>query len=312
MSWGLLSICQDTCRNKGNLAMEVPLVSAMEGEPSFVGDAFKSPPKTLHTVGIAVCSGATVMNDGIPVGRWADRLWETSKASLVLTSACFWNPGGVLEAPLRFSSGAYGNIVIGSRDPYTHKRLSDAGIATEFVGCTSLRFTRKEGDRRWIGLGFSRHSPEGQVGWLAKVAGESGKLARIYVQDPRESAAARMLRERLGGAPVVFIGDLTTVPAWENEFSHLAFCVSGRLHQILPAAAMGVPSALFSTSLRLLGDSRFSLLHHLGIPCSSLTSHSPDVVLTRCSSGLEARKSELLGRLAAFLSRANALASRVV
>ena len=72
---------------------------------------------------------------------------------------------------------------------------------------------------------------------------------------------------------VAILANLRVIEEWEELFSSFDCCISGRLHQVLPAAAVGVPSVLIAPEQSDLQDTRYTLIEDLELPTASLSDH---------------------------------------
>lgn len=146
---------------------------------------------------------------------------------------------------------------IGSRDPFTHEVLKDAGIDSRLVGCSTLMI----GDaKRWehrqgpvvFSLGRGDQAPLQQCVMDA---------ARHY--DVEVVQHVPTLQPRFQCSSGVRWMDLCDLTGLKKIYSRASLVVTGRIHGALPAVALGVPVIFFSS----YRDSRFSIVEHLGIEC---------------------------------------------
>ncbi len=121
--------------------------------------------------------------------------------------------------------------VIGTRDPFTQKRLESAGIPAKLIGCATLTLPRYLGDRKGI-LHIDDGTPNcltqdipTEMSWEAQ-----WDLAKTRIQ----------------------------------QIAQAALVHTGRLHVTLPCLALGTPVVCRPRGYQLA--ERFSLLSALGVP----------------------------------------------
>lgn len=151
------------------------------------------------------------------------------------------------------------------------------------VGCPSLLVSESSAPPAVEGhivVGFHRHGRCEQVIFFRKLALQKQRPLRILVQEVSERPAAALLAEETGGE-LIELAQLRSRADWQKVFVGASECISGRLHQVLPAAALGVPSLLILPDSTAAGDSRFSLLQHLGIPMQVLRTKEDEALLPK-------------------------------
>jgi Polysaccharide pyruvyl transferase len=147
-------------------------------------------------------------------------------------------------------------LPVGSRDPFTHRSLRRAGIRSRLVGCQTLFFGRAQ---QWL-------RQDGPI------------VITLGLGDQRPLERCALACAELGPTVV-----LAQAPGWQREaFDHpnvtveaitgtdqtlallggAAVVVTGRLHILLAAVALGVPMIFMGGWY----DSRYSLIEHLRVP----------------------------------------------
>jgi hypothetical protein len=121
--------------------------------------------------------------------------------------------------------------VIGTRDPFTQKRLEAAGLPAKMIGCATLTLPRYLGERRGI----------------------------LHIDDGTPNCLTQDI-------PV----DMSWETQWElaksriDQLSRAALVYTGRLHITLPCLALGTPVVCQPRGYQLA--ERFSLLSALNVP----------------------------------------------
>jgi len=308
--YALLTITGPDMVNAGNLVVELALLTALP-RPALVTSVFREPtPEVVAAIANsgatkAICSGTTVYGDGTPLDRWAQALGDIP---LVVVGGCYWSSDRSRPTPADWS-----NLLPTARDPFTARHLQDAIEAAPYVGCPSLllqeRSERRTGNSAArIGLGFHRRELVGQLNGFAQLLLETGKPATLLVQEKHELIAARLFQDEMEGQAdisIAILGNMRSLSDWEDLFSSLECCVSGRLHQVLPAASMGVPSVLFAPTREDLQDSRYTLLEDLEVPCACLEEVPFTDLPGVCGVGSLERLVALRAALTRFLKEVN-------
>ena len=299
----LLSITGPEMVNAGNLVVELALLGHLP-PPTLIASVFRRPTQeaidAIRNEGctVAICSGTTVYSDGTPLDAWAAALGDIP---LVTIAGCFWYPD---RRPAPTLAAAHMRMT--ARDPYTRDAFADQQSAP-YVGCPTLLLKRGHdalASGRRLGLGFHRRSPEIQVELFKKLIADSGKPATIFVQERHEFYFAKQVEGALlGGADVkvVDLAELRTLRQWEDSLESLSHCISGRLHQVLPAAALGVPSLLIAPSAPDLLDTRYTLFEDLDLPSAALDEIPVDQLADRCGLCSKNRVGELTATLSDYL-----------
>ena len=182
---------------------------------------------------------------------------------VVVIGGCLWYPLR-LRPPVMKTPG----LVVSARDPYTSLSVRSASGPAPYVGCPSLLLQDYKasdtcGER--IGLGFHRQARPEQVELFKKLIKAQDEECVLFVQEAYEKELAEAVT-RDAPADVISLSELNSAEAWAEVFSSLRLCLSGRLHQVLPAAALGVRSALLVPNRSAAQDTRYTLLEDLGIP----------------------------------------------
>ena len=308
----LLSITGPEMVNAGNLVVELTLLEHLP-PPALIASVFRQPTQeaiaAIRKEGctVAICSGTTVYSDGTPLDAWAEALGDIP---LVVMAGCFWYPDRRPAPPL-----APSRMRMTARDPYTLEAFGDRQ-SVPYVGCPTLLLSQRKRlastpprlqastPPNRLGLGFHRRNPELQLELFKKLIVDSGKPATIFAQERHEFYFAKQVEGALlGGAEVkvVDLAELRTLKQWEDSFESLSHCISGRLHQVLPAAALGVPSLLIGPSAPDLQDTRYTLMEDLGLASAALDETGPDQLLARCGLCSKNRVGELTKTLTDYL-----------
>jgi hypothetical protein len=145
---------------------------------------------------------------------------------------------------------------VGSRDPFTHNSLRRAGIRSRLVGCQTLFFGRAQQWRRQDGpivvtLGLGDQGPLERCALACAELGPTVVLAQ----------APGWQREAFDH-PNMTVEAITSTDQTLALLGAAAVVVTGRLHVLLAAVALGVPVIFMGGWY----DSRYSLVEHLGMP----------------------------------------------
>jgi len=97
--------------------------------------------------------------------------------------------------------------------------------------------------------------------------------------------------------------DVGSPREWTRLFGSLSSCISGRLHQVLPAAALGIPSCLVVPGEAGKQDTRYTLLEDLRLPMITFDQLREGTVERYCRFPSAERVSALNEALTAFLRR---------
>jgi hypothetical protein len=300
--WALLSIAGAGMLNAGNRLVELALLENMTA-PAIRFSVFASPEEADLAalkrlgIGLVICSGTTLMTErGSQFWKWAEAL-SAAGVRCAMVGGCFWNASGD-----RTDTIPPTDAVLSVRDPYSRDVCADLGRPLPLVACPSLLLsnsavTREAGERLLVG--FHRQQRESQVDWFAALARRLARPMRVLVQERYELAIAERLA-READVEIVDLANLGAVDQWRRVFDGVALCVSGRLHQVLPAMARGVPSCLAVPNAAAQRDSRLSLLTYLDIPCAMMTPEvRPEALATP---GNRERTAALVERLQRFVA----------
>jgi len=247
---GLFSITRN-CVNRGNLIIEYAARTIL-GSPDFVEiDAHqpltRADAEALNACRAVILPGATLLQ---PEDHPAMEQLDAIRVPIVALGSALRSISGVPELAV---AGRLGTIA-GSRDPFTHQALTDAGIPSRLVGCPVLLLGRAD---RWeprdgpivysLGLGEQR-----ALEACAHACAEVGPTV-LLLHAPA--------RQRLD-AP-----HLTSVPLDSAEqalelIRSASVVVTSRMHAYLTAMLFGVPAIFIGGWY----DSRYSLLEYLGVP----------------------------------------------
>jgi Polysaccharide pyruvyl transferase len=148
------------------------------------------------------------------------------------------------------------SLPVGSRDPFTHRSLRQAGIASLLVGCQTLFFGCAQQWRRQDGpilviLGLGDQRP------LERCALACAELGPTVVL-----AQAPGWQREVFDHPNVTVEAITGTDQTLALLGTAAVVVTGRLHILLAAIALGVPVVFMGGWY----DSRYSLIEHLRVP----------------------------------------------
>ncbi len=127
---------------------------------------------------------------------------------------------------------------IGARDPATHKKLEQAGVKTEMIGCSTLTFEPYKGQRKGT--------------YSVEFNGPGIRLTHKLPMQVNTGELWRRALERL------------------NIYRTAERVYTTRLHAALPCLAFGTP-VCFVPPMKKFQPSRYSLLQHLGVEYGKLT-----------------------------------------
>jgi GT2 family glycosyltransferase len=305
--YALLTITGPDMVNAGNLVVELSLLRELP-EPAIVASVFQEPTREAVAAIIqarcrkVICAGTTVYGDGTPLRKWAEALGDIP---ITVIGGCLWSADR--GDPASFSAQ---NMRLTARDPFTVRHLAADG-AMPYVGCPSLLLqpvkahgVRAKGKR--LGLGFHRKEIVRQLDMFESLLLTTGRPATILVQERHELMAARLFQDELEGkadVEVAILANMRTLPEWCELFGSLELCISGRLHQVLPAVAMGVPSVLFVPAAEDFRDSRYTLVEDLGIPTACLDDVGFLELPGLCGTAVEERIEVCRESMTAYLKR---------
>ena len=277
-AWASITI--DTC-NYGNWLIEYCLKEILDlPEPAITFDSFLPLADPLieqinQTCKFVLSPGCTTLQMGQNAAYTA---FDKIKPPTPCFGGCLWQSGQIshlskqlnMLAPaqlaMRQGKTARADLTvaakmsqpIGSRDPYTHKILTEAGIASRFVGCPTLiapqavTHWRKPAGERLI-MSLSRSSVPAQLRLIRKLSRSWN--VHIVIHEPYERKIMKLL-------PKIATINFEHPKQLLDAYCSADIVVTGRLHGALPAIRCGVPVAFFGNP----SDSRLSLLEFLGIP----------------------------------------------
>ena len=283
MNWALLSIAGEGMLNAGNLLVEQCVLECLP-PPVCAFSVFKKPTaeevesiRATHCQ-FVLCTGTTLLTRrNSKFWQWAEVL-EPFSMPVAMVGGCFWNAASD-ETDVIMPSAT----LLSVRDPYSLNVCQRSGYEYPMVGCPSLLVSESSAPPAVEGhivVGFHRHGRCEQVIFFRKLALQKQRPLRILVQEVSERPAAALLAEETGGE-LIELAQLRSRADWQKVFVGASECISGRLHQVLPAAALGVPSLLILPDSTAAGDSRFSLLQHLGIPMQVLRTKEDEALLPK-------------------------------
>lgn len=277
MRYGLISIGGGV--NLGNRLIEfalrqmlgLPLPAAIVPmfHPISDGDAVR-----LNDCDFVMLPGSTILADG-PGQSEALHSLHKIKVPILCVAASGWGPGipyhgrEVLD---RITPP------IGARDPHTLAYLEGLGIPAILVGCPTAYLPHRIAEKEGIVLGYGRSCVPWQQANFEKIRGDHPQLTiRVAVQEP---AFDGVLADQLGLDSFTYHDPGKVY----DFFSRAGLVITGRLHGILPAMSQRCDVVFFGDK----GDSRFSILHHLGIkmtqygeyPISYFNRHSRHIFFT--------------------------------
>lgn len=248
--FGLFSITPN-CVNRGNLIIEYATrkILALDG---FVEVDAHQPLTALAAEALNACRavvlpGATLLQpEDHPVMQRLDWL----RVPLLALGSALRSITGIPDVDVARRLGT----VAGSRDPFTHQALTDAGIESRMIGCPVLLLGRAE---RWeprdgpivysLGLGDQRA--------LEACALACGDVA------PTVLLLHAPARQRLD-APRLASVELESAEQAFALIRGASVVVTSRMHAYLAAMLFGVPAIFLGGWY----DSRYSLLEYLGVP----------------------------------------------
>ena len=278
-------------RNYGNMLIEWSVRQALDlPEPHITFDSFR-PLDDATIVRInAECAfllspGCTTLQHGqnvaydsfgrvrLPKPTFGGCLWQAAITSKLAMATRAFTPAGMTR-PIRRAGEVDLTIPrlmsppVGTRDPFTQDALTAGGVPARFVGCPTLlspRFVsawRKPGGDRLV-MSLSRASLPTQWRLIRKLA--KRWRVSVLVHEPYERKVARLIK----GVRLV---EFASPEQYMGEYRDADLVVTGRLHGALPAVRHGTPVLFYGDP----GDTRFSLLSHLGLPIHPLSAALAD------------------------------------
>jgi hypothetical protein len=272
-SFALLSIV-DGCTNRGNLIIDYATrqVLNLAEKDVVVVNAFQSIPAgdiaAVNACSAMIMPGATLLQ---PEDHLAARQIADITCPILPIGVALRSRFDVAD----LSVARHMTIPVGSRDPFTHQSLLRKGIASYLTGCQTLLLGRpndwqhREGPIvASLGLGpqtalrecitacadvrqtiVVNHAPGAQS--------HDFHHARIRVEDLDEPATALRL------------------------YGEAAVVVTGRIHALLVCIALGTPVVFFGGWY----DSRYTLVHYLGVPIEPAAPTRIRRLVERCLNG---------------------------
>jgi hypothetical protein len=245
------------CVNRGNLIIEHAVRSCL-GSPSFTVEINAHKPlreedlEAIHRCRALVLPGATLLQP-------EDHATAPGLASVRIP---ILTPGVALRSPEDLADLTLARqlaLPVGSRDPFTHRSLRDAGLATTLVGCPTLLLGAAE---TWC----SRPGPvvfspglgaQELIAACARACAAVAPTALLLHAPERQDLAVLGLQDE----------DIGTVPLDSAEQAHeliaqASVVVTSRIHALLTALVHGTPVIFLGPWY----DSRYSLVEYLGVP----------------------------------------------
>ena len=275
-----------TTSNYGNFFIESSLRPLLNlPDPEIVIDAYQPLRRELidrvnETCRFVVNPGCTTLQPGensafdsfdeivIPKLCFGGCLWQFGRqsriklASKALGTSRYGMRAGKRGDPDPTIAGKMSQPV-GSRDPFTHACLEEAGIESVLTGCPTLlspnsTYRWHEIQGRRLTVSFCRYALPAQI--------------RVIRHLARSWDITVLIHEHYESYAVAFLGGVRKVVfrSAEQFFDHYRNCdavLTGRLHGALPAIRFGRPIVFFGNA----EDTRFSLLRYLGLPIRPLS-----------------------------------------
>lgn len=251
---GLLAITP-RCVNRGNLLIEHAVRRILDLGRSLVEvDAHRPLTRAraaaLNRCRAVVLPGATLLQpeDHPAVERLA---WV--RVPLLALGTALRSLSGIPDLAVARRIGT----VIGSRDPFTHQALTDAGLPSRLVGCPVLLLAAAPGWRPRQGpivFSLGLGDQQAQAACARTCAAMAPTVQLLHAPQRQGSAIPE--------------GAATAVVALDSAEQALdlirgaSVVVTGRMHAYLVALLFGVPAIFLGGWY----DSRYSLLEYLGVP----------------------------------------------
>lgn len=248
--FGLFSITPN-CVNRGNLIIEYAArrILACDGfveidahQPLSDRDA-----EALNACRAAVFPGATLLQ---PEDHASMQQLDRLRVPIVALGSALRSINGAADLGVARRLGT----IAGSRDPFTHQALTDAGIESRMVGCPVLLLARAE---RW-------EPRDGPIVYSLGL-GNQEALAQCALACAEVAPTVLLLhapeRQRLD-SPKLMSVELESAEQAFDLIRNASVVVTSRMHAYLTAMLFGVP-AIFVGGWY---DSRYSLLEWLGVP----------------------------------------------
>jgi hypothetical protein len=257
----------DGCDNKGNLIIDHALRKVLNvSRPGLTLSAFsplneEAISRVNDSMQLLVLPGSTLLDrNDYPA---LDALHRITCDKLAIGVA-FCASNGKVD----LSTARRVNLPIGSRDPFTHKRLKAAGMESHFVGCPTLfigdaaKWRHKSGPLV-ISLGPGSQTPLRECVLACAEFGDVILLEHVPRLQPWFPLPPRIRRIEIKSAAQAI-----------DVYSTAAAVLTGRIHGYLTCLSLGIPVTFFGSWY----DSRFSLLEYLG---ARLADPKPDRILRR-------------------------------
>ena len=233
------------CINRGNLLIDEATRRILHLDPASTVDFDAHSPLSgddidrINACPALVLPGATLLQpeDHPAVGALGQVRCPVLALGVALRS--------ILDAP-DVAVARHVGLPVGSRDPFTHRSLRRAGIRSRLVGCQTLFFGQAQQWRRQDGpivvtLGLGEQRP------LERCALACAELGPTIVL-----AQAPGWQREVFDHPNVTVQAITGADQTLALLGGAAVVVTGRLHMLLAAVALGVPVHLHGrVALRL-------------------------------------------------------------
>lgn len=248
---GLFSITPN-CVNRGNLIIEHAARTILDCESFVEIDAHQpisdDDANALNACRAAVFPGATLLQpDDHPSMQQLERV----HVPIVALGSALRSLSGVPDLTVARRLGT----IIGSRDPFTHQALTDAGIESRLVGCPVLLLGRAD---RW-------EPRDGPIVYSLGL-GDQRPLAECAIACSEVAPTILLLhapeRQRLENAEQLTSIELESAEQAFDIIRNASVVITSRMHAYLTAMLFGVP-AIFVGGWY---DSRYSMLEYLGVP----------------------------------------------
>ncbi|MDY7091527.1 MAG: polysaccharide pyruvyl transferase family protein [Acidobacteriota bacterium] len=245
------------CVNRGNLIIEHAVRSCF-GFPNFAVEINAHRPlgekelEAIHRCRALVLPGATLLQPED----------HATAPGLAAVEIPILTPGVALRSPEDLADLALAQQLsqtVGSRDPFTHRSLRNAGLESALVGCPTLLLGDAE---RWkLRPGPVVFSPG--LGFQELIAASIKACAAVA---PTVALLHAPERQDLSGLGLA-AGDVEAVPLDSAEQAHeliagASVVVTSRIHALLTALVHGTPAFFLGPWY----DSRYSLVEYLGVP----------------------------------------------
>lgn len=247
---GLFSITPN-CVNRGNLIIEHAARTILACDSFVEIDAHQpltdADVDALNACRAAVFPGATLLQ---PEDHASMQSLDRLRIPIVALGSALRSLSGVPDLDVARRLGT----IAGSRDPFTHQALTDAGIESRMIGCPVLLLARAD---RW-------EPRDGPIVYSLGL-GDQRPLEACAIACAEVAPTVLLLhapeRQRLD-APGLASVELESAEQAIALIRSASVVVTSRMHAYLTAMLFGVP-AIFVGGWY---DSRYSLLEFLGVP----------------------------------------------